>query len=88
MQRKKENPTNIEFGEVTLSLQYIKNFVCLQYTECISKTNKEKNLEPMTKNAILKQTKNFLQTKTRGEFSFFSLSTLIDLQNKSEKRGP
>ncbi len=71
LQRKKENPSNIEFDEVTLSLQYVKKCVCLQYTECISQTNKEKNLEPMAKNAILEQTKNFLQTKTRGGFYFF-----------------
>ncbi len=42
LQWKKGNPINIEFGNVTLSLQYIKNLVCLQYTECISWTNKEK----------------------------------------------
>ena len=73
LQRKKENPTNIEFGEVTLSLQFIKNLVCLQYIECISRTNKEKNLEPMKKNATLEQTKNFLQQKLEADFTFFSL---------------
>ncbi len=71
LQRKKENPTNIEFGEVTLSLQFIKNLVCLQYIECISRTNKEKNLEPMKKNATLEQTKNFLQQKLEADFTFF-----------------